>query len=64
MVGEVPGLSKLDENENLVNTSDYRAIYAALLGQWFQTEAGLVIPEAGTGEEGPSPYGRIPQLIA
>jgi uncharacterized protein (DUF1501 family) len=64
MVGEFPGLSKLDENENLVNTSDYRAIYAALLGQWFQTEAGLVIPEAGTGEEGPSPYGRVPQLIA
>ena len=38
-------------------------MYAALLGQWFQTEAGLVIPEAGTGLEGPSPYGPVPQLI-
>ena len=64
MVGEFPGLSKLDENENLINTSDYRAMYAALLGQWFQTEAGLVIPGAGTGLEGPSAYGPIPQLIA
>ncbi len=64
MVGEFPGLSKLDENENLVSTSDFRAMYAGLLGQWFQTEAGLVIPGAGTGLEGPSPYGPIPQLIA
>jgi uncharacterized protein (DUF1501 family) len=63
MVGEFPGLSKLDENENLRNTSDFRAMYAALLGQWFNTEAGLVIPGAGTGLEGPSPYGAIPELI-
>ena len=63
MVGEFPGLGKLDPNENVVNTSDYRAMYAAVLGQWFQTEAGLVIPEAGTGLPGPSPYGTIPQLI-
>jgi len=64
MVGEFPGLSKLDENENVVNTSDFRAMYAALLGQWFQTEAGLVIPGAGTGEAGASAYGEVPQLIA
>jgi uncharacterized protein (DUF1501 family) len=63
MVGEFPGLTKLDENDNLVNTSDFRAMYAALLGQWFQTEAGLVIPEAGTGQAGPSAYGTVPQLI-
>ncbi len=64
MVGEYPGLGKLDENENLVNTSDFRAMYAGLLGQWFQTEAGLVIPGAGTGLQGPSTYGNVPQLIA
>ncbi len=64
MVGEFPGLSKLDPNENLLNTSDFRAMYAGLLGQWLQTEAGLVIPGAGTGLQGPSPYGAIPQLIA
>jgi uncharacterized protein (DUF1501 family) len=63
MVGEFPGLSKLDPNENLVNTSDYRAVYSGLLAQWFQTEAGLVIPGAGTGEAGPSAYGTVPQLI-
>ena len=63
MVGEFPGLTKLDENENLINTSDFRAIYAGLLGQWLQTEAGLVIPEAGTGLPGPSAYGTVPQLI-
>jgi uncharacterized protein (DUF1501 family) len=50
MIGEFPGLTKLDENENLVNTSDFRAMYCALLEQWFQTEAGLVIPEAATFE--------------
>ncbi|HEX7610491.1 MAG TPA: DUF1501 domain-containing protein, partial [Solirubrobacteraceae bacterium] len=32
MVGEFPGLAKLDPNDNLVNTSDFRAMYAALLG--------------------------------
>jgi uncharacterized protein (DUF1501 family) len=64
MVGEFPGLSKLDTNENLLNTSDFRAMYAALLGQWFGTEAGLVIPGAGSGQSGSSPYGTIPELIA
>jgi uncharacterized protein (DUF1501 family) len=64
MVGEFPGLGKLDPNENLVSTCDFRALYAGLLAQWFQTEAGLVIPGAGTGLAGPSAYGTVPQLIA
>ena len=50
MVGEFPGLSKLDVNENVVRTSDFRAMYCSLLEQWFQTEAGLVIPEAASFE--------------
>jgi uncharacterized protein (DUF1501 family) len=50
MVGEFPGLSKLDENENMLRTSDFRAMYCSLLEQWFQTEAGLVIPEAASFE--------------
>jgi len=60
MVGEFPGLGPkgLDENENLVNTSDFRAMYSALLEQWFQTEAGLVIPGAGPGA-----FGEVPQLV-
>jgi uncharacterized protein (DUF1501 family) len=48
MVGEFPGLAKLDVNDNVVNTSDFRAMYCSLLEQWFQTEAGLVIPEAAS----------------
>ena len=50
MVGEFPGLTKLDVNENVVKTSDFRAMYCSLLEQWFQTEAGLVIPEAASFE--------------
>jgi uncharacterized protein (DUF1501 family) len=46
MVGEFPGLASLDENENLRNTSDFRAMYCSLLEQWFQTEAGPIVPEA------------------
>src|SRR3984957_9791216 len=50
MVGEFPGLTKLDENENVVRTSDFRGMYCSLLEQWFETEAGLVIPEAASFE--------------
>jgi uncharacterized protein (DUF1501 family) len=48
MVGEFPGLTKLDVNENVLPTADFRAMYCSLLEQWFQVEAGLVIPEAAT----------------
>jgi uncharacterized protein (DUF1501 family) len=48
MVSEFPGLSELDVNENVRNTSDFRDMYCSLLEQWFQTEAGLVIPEASS----------------
>jgi uncharacterized protein (DUF1501 family) len=50
MVGEFPGLSKLDENENVLMTSDFRSMYCSLLEQWFETEARLVIPEASSFE--------------
>jgi uncharacterized protein (DUF1501 family) len=56
MVGEFPGLAKLDENENLVNTSDFRAMYSGLLEQWFQIEASAVISGAGT-------FGTVPKLV-
>jgi len=48
MVGEFPGLSSLDVNENLINTSDFRAMYCSLLEQWFQTDAGAVLPDAAS----------------
>ncbi len=50
MIGEFPGLGSLDENENLRNTSDFRAMYCSLLEQWFETPAGVAIPEAATFE--------------
>jgi len=47
MVGEFPGLAQgLDSEGNLRPTSDYRGLYSALLEQWFQTDAGAVIPGA------------------
>jgi uncharacterized protein (DUF1501 family) len=67
MVGEFPGLgsSGLDVNENLVNTSDFRAMNSALLAQWLGVEAGRVIPGAGTGEaEEKGPFGIVPKLLA
>jgi uncharacterized protein (DUF1501 family) len=46
MVGEWPGLQKLDEDDNLRNTSDYRAMYSSLLEQWLGVDAAAVIPDA------------------
>ncbi len=44
MVGEFPGLSKLDPDGNLVATSDFRGVYAALLEQWLGCDAAAVLP--------------------
>ena len=46
MVGEFPGLAKLDQNQNLRVTSDFRAMYCALLEQWLGHDAGPIIPGA------------------
>jgi uncharacterized protein (DUF1501 family) len=46
MVGEFPGLNSLDEDDNLLNTSDFRGAYCALLEQWFGQDAAAVIPGA------------------
>jgi uncharacterized protein (DUF1501 family) len=46
MVGEFPGLSKLDPNENLRVTSDFRGMYCSLLEQWLGQDAGPIIPGA------------------
>lgn len=46
MVGEFPGLDRLDPDGNLVATSDFRSVYAALLEQWLGVEAGAVLPGA------------------
>jgi hypothetical protein len=46
MIGEWPGLDKLDEDDNLRSTSDFRGLYCGLLEQWFGVDAAAVIPGA------------------
>jgi uncharacterized protein (DUF1501 family) len=46
MIGEFPGLERLDDDGNLRPTSDFRGLYCSLLEQWFGTDAAAVIPEA------------------
>jgi uncharacterized protein (DUF1501 family) len=49
MVGEFPGLKTgLDDDGNLIETSDFRGVYAALLEQWFGVDAAAVIPNASS----------------
>jgi uncharacterized protein (DUF1501 family) len=46
MVGEFRGLGDLDADDNLRHSTDFRALYCALLEQWFDVDAGGVIPGA------------------
>jgi uncharacterized protein (DUF1501 family) len=46
MVGEFPGLDRLDEQGNLRATSDFRGVYSALFEQWFDADAAQIIPNA------------------
>ncbi len=46
MVGEWPGLGKLDAQENVIATSDFRGAYCSILEQWFGVDAAAVIPGA------------------
>ena len=46
MVGEFPGLTRLDEDDNLRHTSDFRSMYCALLEQWLGQDAAPIIPGA------------------
>ena len=46
MVGEFPGLSRLDHNGDLLSTTDYRSVYSSLLEQWLGADAGPIIPGA------------------
>ena len=48
MVGEFPGLAKLDVNDNLRATSDFRAMYCSLLEQWLGQAADKIIPGAAS----------------
>lgn len=46
MVGEFPGLAKLDDDGNLRATSDFRGLYGSLLEQWLDVDADAIIPGA------------------
>ncbi len=48
MVGEFPGLTQLDPDDNLRATSDFRGLYCSIVEQWFGVDAGAVIPDAGS----------------
>ena len=55
MVGEFAGVTKLDDDGNLRNTSDFRSVYCSLLEQWLGADAKGIIPHAGS-------FGRVPLL--
>ena len=46
MIGEFPGLGKLDPNGNLRATSDFRGLYASLAADWFGVDPAAVLPGA------------------
>jgi uncharacterized protein (DUF1501 family) len=46
MIGGFPGLSGLDEDDNLLHTSDFRSMYCTLLESWLGVDAGPIIPGA------------------
>jgi uncharacterized protein (DUF1501 family) len=46
MIGEFPGLDRLDDQGNLQPTADFRGVYSAIFEQWFDTDAARVIPNA------------------
>jgi uncharacterized protein (DUF1501 family) len=48
VLSEYPSLSKLDREGNLAVTVDFRRVYASLLEQWLGTDAGAVMPSAGS----------------
>ena len=41
MIGEFPGLEKLDADGNLRATSDFRGVYGALCGDWFGVDPAV-----------------------
>jgi uncharacterized protein (DUF1501 family) len=46
MIGGFPGLTSLDQDDNLVHTSDFRSMYCTLLEDWLGVDAGPIIPGA------------------
>lgn len=47
VLSDYPDLNRLDGEDNLAVTVDFRRVYASLLEQWLGTDATAVIPNAG-----------------
>jgi uncharacterized protein (DUF1501 family) len=56
VLSDYPDLTRLDSEDNLAVTVDFRQIYASLIEQWLGSDANAVIPNAGA-------LGRV-QLVA
>jgi uncharacterized protein (DUF1501 family) len=46
VLSDYPDLKRLDRQENLAVTLDFRRVYCSLLEQWMGVDAGAVIPDA------------------
>jgi len=46
MIGEFPGLARLDRDGNLRATSDFRGLYGSLLEDWLGADAEAIVPGA------------------
>jgi uncharacterized protein (DUF1501 family) len=54
MVGQFPGLTTLDALDNLVWTSDFRAMYCSLIDQWLEEDPTAIIPNATSVQPWPT----------
>jgi uncharacterized protein (DUF1501 family) len=52
VLSDYPDLSRLDHQDNLAVTLDFRRLYCSVLEQWMGADAGAIIPGAGS-------FGRI-----
>ena len=41
--GTLPSLTKLDEGDNLIHTTDFRRVYATLIDGWLGADAQQVL---------------------
>lgn len=55
VLSDYPDLGRLDPQDNLAVTIDFRRVYCSLLESWLGTDAAEVIPNAGA-------FGRVPVL--
>jgi uncharacterized protein (DUF1501 family) len=47
MIGEFPGLDRLDDHGNLRATADFRGVYASLAADWFGVDPSSILPDLG-----------------